>query len=403
MSLAMPLARCDGRPLRALYMVETILPYHHARFIRISDAVSLTVLEMAPASTCSDQAEFARPDAPYRRMRIGDGRNAVTGNALPGVLDQLAPDAVAIPGWSSDYCLDALRWCMRSGVSRLLLSDSTQDDRPRYKAGEAIKRQVVAAFGSAFVSGTRSAAYLRSLGMAEERIFLGYDAVDNDHFATGASAARSRDEEIRASLGLPDRYVLACCRLVREKNLPRLLQAYRLVADQRDHAVPLVIAGEGQLRFELERLAHALQIADKVTFLGHCGYADLPALYALSNGLVLASLSESWGLAVNEALAARAPVAVSRACGCVPDLVDPSPDCRTFDPGDVEDIASGLDYLMRRERKPVGGAIVDAWGLDRFAMGFGAALSAARAHARQRGSAGQRIAARLARAVLKAR
>jgi excisionase family DNA binding protein len=79
--------------------------------------------------------------------------------------------------------------------------------------------------------------YLIRLGMPRERIFLGYDAVDNRYFEDKVAAVRSQLSVVRRRYGLPERYFLASARFVEKKNLARLLEAYaryrKLCEDQR--------------------------------------------------------------------------------------------------------------------------------------------------------------------------
>ena len=92
-----------------------------------------------------------------------------------------------------------------------------------------------------------------------------------------------------------------------EKNLARLLRAFRLVAD----VVPvrLVIAGGGLERAGLERLACDLGLGDRVRF---TGYLDDPAaLYRSLDIFALSSDTEQMPLSVIEAMASGLPVAAT--------------------------------------------------------------------------------------------
>ena len=49
-----------------------------------------------------------------------------------------------------------------------------------------------------------------------------------------------------------------------------------------------------------------------------------PVFYALAEAFILPSLSEEWGLVVNEAMASGLPVIVSETAGCAEDLLEPA-------------------------------------------------------------------------------
>jgi glycosyltransferase involved in cell wall biosynthesis len=106
---------------------------------------------------------------------------------------------------------------------------------------------------------------------------------------------------------------------------------------------------------------------------GFVQYDGLRALYARAGAFILPSVSDPWGLVVNEAMAAGLPVLVSNRCGCAPDLVEEGRNGFTFDPYDIE----GLARLMLRmssmsdaERAAMGQAsreIIRRWTPETFA------------------------------------
>jgi glycosyltransferase involved in cell wall biosynthesis len=252
----------------------------------------------------------------------------------------------------------------------VLMSDSQYHDERRVWWKERFKRSFVRRFRAGFVAGTNHAAYLTRLGMPRDRIFLGYDVVDNEHFASGSDAARADVARVRAVLQLPDRYFLTCARFVPKKNLAVLLYAY---AGYRQAAAgepyDLVLVGDGPLRPMLTSLARELGLLPHVHMPGFMQYHELPPYYGLAAAFVLPSVQEQWGLVVNEALAAGLPVLASRVCGCVPDLLGDTP-AAIFEPFD----AAALADIMQR-RAIVGAAAdeirqcrarVECWGLRRF-------------------------------------
>ena len=92
-----------------------------------------------------------------------------------------------------------------------------------------------------------------------------------------------------------------------EKNLPRLLWAFRRVALQQ--TARLVIVGDGPERAKLELLAADLGLADVVEFAGHTGSPE--AHYRTFDIFALSSDTEQMPLSVIEAMAAGLPVAAT--------------------------------------------------------------------------------------------
>lgn len=263
--------------------------------------------------------------------------------ALWRCLQQQSPDALAICGYRNPIMAAALLWSRWRGKVAVFMSESKKDDFHRARLKERVKSLILRGFGAALAGGLPQQAYLRELGLPADKIFTGYDVVDNQHFQVQADRVRRQAGGWRDALGLPATYFLTVCRLVPKKNLPGLLEAYRLYR-QISPSEPwgLVIVGSGPQEAELRHRAAHLE---GVHFPGFKQYDELPAYYGLAHSFILASShAEQWGLVVNEAMAAGLPVLVSRACGCASDLVEEGVNGFTFDPVDT----AGLAALMTR-------------------------------------------------------
>jgi len=317
--------------------------------------------------------------------------------ALEAVLDESRPEEVFVPGWAGPGAAAAIRWCQRASVPAIVMSESTTMDEPRMAWKEAVKRQVVRCFAAGLVGGQRHIEYAVQLGLTRERVFAGYDAVDNDHFAAGADAARNDRQAVRERLGLPEQYFLASCRFIPKKNLTRLLHAFAVFLKTWRHSPwHLVLLGNGPERSRLERLRSELGLNNTVFMPGFKQYGDLPAYYGLANVFVHASTTEQWGLVVNEAMATGLPVIVSDRCGCSPDLVEEGVNGFLFNPTDTEKLAGRMRKLAEDERArqrfgQESRRIIGNWSLDRFAEGFWQAADLARSCRPRRASVISRI------------
>jgi glycosyltransferase involved in cell wall biosynthesis len=103
-----------------------------------------------------------------------------------------------------------------------------------------------------------------------------------------------------AARRLPERYFLFVGNLEPRKNVPVLLDAYRLLLDDEPDAPPLVLAGPAAWGPALDT-AHLP--ANKVVFTGYVEGAALRSLVAGALALVLPSRDEGFGLPPLEALA----------------------------------------------------------------------------------------------------
>jgi len=305
---------------------------------------------------------------------------------LEAKLDFLKPDAVAVPGWSSFESLAALQWCLRRRVPGIVMSESSAHDEPRSASKEWVKHRVLRLFSAALVGGTSHAGYLAELGMPHERIFTGYDAVDNDYFQEQSTLVRNTDARQPNHVERPA--FLASARFIEKKNLPGLIRAfarYRQLASAHKtvECWPLILLGDGSLRNELEDLVQSLGLSDFVEMPGFKQYHELPRYYARASAFVHASTTEQWGLVVNEAMASGLPVVISNRCGCAPDLVAEGVNGFTFDPANLEQLAqvmlrmAGMEQGARRAMGDASRKLISDWGPKRFAQGLQAAASSA--------------------------
>jgi 1,2-diacylglycerol 3-alpha-glucosyltransferase len=373
--------------VRIAVLFDNFGPYHYARLNAATSVIEVTGIEMVARSREYDwatkfEASFPRTTLCSETAGLKGSRNLSA--RLTDALNASRPDVVAIPGWSGAGAFAALDWCSRTGTPAILMSESTRHDQPRVSWREKIKRRVVNVYSTALVGGQRHVEYLIALGMPRERIFRGYDVVDNAYFAQGAKEVESRKAKVEKEYELPKNYFLASARFIKKKNLFRLLKAYSEYRKQtkvksRKEKVEiwdLVLLGDGPLKSDLRHLISDLGLQNYVLLPGFKQYDELPAYYGLAQAFVHASTTEQWGLVVNEAMASGLPVIVSNRCGCVPELVHENVNGFTFDPYNEEDLTSRLLAMssMRQEELAKFGKasseIIAEHDVDRFAQGL---------------------------------
>jgi glycosyltransferase involved in cell wall biosynthesis len=143
------------------------------------------------------------------------------------------------------------------------------------------------------------------------------------------------------------RTVVTVANLRPEKSHETLIAAAASLADSHPE-LRYQIVGDGPRRGELEALAVARGVADRVQFLGH--REDVPAILAAADAFVLPSRSEAFPNGAIEAMAAGLPVIASAVGGLV-DLIDHGRTGLLTAPGDSASLASALQYLIDdRER-----------------------------------------------------
>jgi glycosyltransferase involved in cell wall biosynthesis len=329
-------------------------PYHLARSraLTVSSDLDLTFIELAskerlypwvvddksiPLITLS---EGHYEDAPKKELIA----------KLFRTLSVIDPDVVITAGYRELPMWAASVWTRVKRRACVMMFATTEGDRRRSWWKEYLKRQFIrTSFDAAICGGKAPRQYLNRLGMPDSRIWDKYNVVDNDHLSREAEKARERTDELRLQFGLPQNYFLFVGRFSEEKNILRLLGAYRAYKDAMPHGWGLVLVGDGLQREQLKATAKRLNLSD-VVWPGFKQADELPRFYALGGALVLPSTREPWGLVVNEAMACGVPVLVSKRCGCSADLVGEGKNGYTFDPEDEGEITQCMLRLSSQNK-----------------------------------------------------
>jgi glycosyltransferase involved in cell wall biosynthesis len=188
--------------------------------------------------------------------------------------------------------------------------------------------------------------------MRRDRITLRSQATANAEIRRVYDGARQDRGRIIEELRLRPHSFVYVGRLSPEKNVMGLLRAYSILTRScggvEDWGV--LILGDGEQREELIAWCERERL-DGVAFCGGRPWNQVPRLFAACDVLVLPSLSEPWGLVVNEALVCGIPAIVSDACGCVEDLILPGQTGWTFAPTDARELSERMAHFVTDPRE----------------------------------------------------
>jgi glycosyltransferase involved in cell wall biosynthesis len=357
---------------RLLLVYSGFGPYHVARWRAVQAQMAAHGWEVVPVEILRRQDRYDWQDEGDSDgiVRLGfpsDGRDQICWRDARGFLRRVAalrPDVVAVNGWATRDSILLHLWCRLSGVARIVVTDTTLADSTRWHVKECLKRALLGGVGAAFTAGKASQEYVATLGVHAHQITTGCDVIDNAHFAAG---------RISQTIGHTQRVrLLTVARLIPEKNLIAAAEAFLVVTKNAAIDATWIIAGYGPLEVELKEVSEKSD--GRICLLGSVDYNTMPEVIASADILWLPSVSEAWGLVVNEAMAAGLPVAVSALCGCAIDLVT-TENGWTFDPSSQAGLREGLlrvleDRYRWRQMGEASSRIIADWDLNRFASGL---------------------------------
>ena len=174
-----------------------------------------------------------------------------------------------------------------------------------------------------------TAADLGARGIPRASVTVIHPGIDTVGYTPGAAARAPAP--LFAYLG----------RLKRYKGVHHVIEAF---AALRHPDATLEIAGAGDYRPALERLAASLDLGDRVRFLGRIGEEEKRELLRRAWALVFASPKEGWGITNLEAAASGTPVVASNSPG-IRESVRDGETGYLVPHGDTEAMASAMRRL----------------------------------------------------------
>jgi glycosyltransferase involved in cell wall biosynthesis len=340
---------------RLLLLTEIISPYRIPVFNVLArhEAIDLHVLFLAETDPTQrqwlvykDEIRFSYQVLSSWRKRLGK-HHLLLNWGLRRALRQVSPDVILCGGYNYLASWELLWWAKRKRLPFMIWVESTARDlRSGHFLLESLKSKFMNNCDAFVVAGKSSFEYVKSLGASEDCIFTAPDAVDTEFFMRGADTVRAHATANRQALQLPPRFFLFVGRLVPEKGIFDLLQAYSALSPEIRQEVGLVFVGDGPARTELQQRA-AVVAPGLIQFAGFAQRERLAAYYALADALVFPTHSDTWGLVVNEAMACALPVICSRVAGCVDDLVEDRCNGRIIPASDVDHLAHAMQELAQ--------------------------------------------------------
>lgn len=284
--------------------------------------------------------------------------------AISNLLDELNPDVLFASALAFPSGAGALKWKRKTERPIVIFDDARPVDVVRPWWVNLLKIIFYRNVDAIVCPAPSHAKGFTKWGLKKEKIFFGVDVIDNDFF-------KKKEDSILS--GKSD--ILAIGRQVEKKNWLGLLKAFILFKQNKPESkLNLVFIGDGPIH---EQLVLTAENREDIIFHTFIQQTDLVNYYHSAKGLVLPSFyGETWGLVVNEALAAGLPVLVSNECGCAETLVKDSVNGWLFNPHDLNSIVqaiSKLDDLSDSKLEQFSNEsikIISEWGLSRFTQGI---------------------------------
>ena len=266
------------------------------------------------------------------------GSHHFMGIKNPGIIQNINsfnPEIILIYGWAYQSHLKVLRY-FKGKIPIWFRGDShLLDSKPLWKklARKALLTWVYSYIDKAFYVGKANKDYFEEFGLKEHQLVFAPHAVDNERFSEDRTGEVNLLRQ-NLKIGMGEMLILFAGKLERKKDPELLLQAFLEL--KMDH-VHLLFVGNGELEESLKGAVESFDYAqddtnnekdssikNRIHFMDFQNQSYIPVVYQACDLFCLPSHgpNETWGLAVNEAMAAGKAILVSNKVGCSLDLVN---------------------------------------------------------------------------------
>lgn len=294
------------------------------------------------------------------RPGSGNFRGIINPGLIQAILEW-QPSALLIYGWSFSSHLQCIR--AFSGKKLVIFrGDSTLlDEKPgiRKYIRRIFLRWVYSHIDYALYTGIHNKSYFQACGLKEKQLIYAPHAIDNARFAENAFEFESAARNWRSNLGLADTdIVLLFAGKFEIKKSPFFLLS--IMEQFSDSRLKLLFVGNGPLEFHLKEAASK---DERIIFMDFQNQSVMPLVYRIGDLFILPSKGpgETWGLALNEAMACSRAVAASSKVGGGPDLIQQDVNGVVFDSDHPEALNNVIKRALADKRilKDMGAASAD--------------------------------------------
>ncbi|HMO61649.1 MAG TPA: glycosyltransferase family 4 protein [Ferruginibacter sp.] len=298
--------------------------------------------------------------------------NGIVNPGIIAAINHYAPDAILVFGWAFNSHLKVMRY-FKNKIPVLFRGDSTLLDKTGFI--KSLQRKIVLRWVYRHVDiglyvGKSNYDYFRKFGLSNGQLIFAPHAIDNNRFKDKQAVAETA-MTIRKQLGIPGEapVFLFTGKMEPKKDPGCLLDAFsRSTAADTAH---VILCGSGELEAALKEKYTA---STRIHFVGFQNQLQIPAYYHAADIFVLPSRGpeETWGLSVNEAMAAGKAVIVSDKCGCAANLVQQGENGFVFKAGDTGALSTMMNDLSNNAElvKQMGNKsfeMIQSYSIDKLA------------------------------------
>ena len=307
----------------------------------------------------------------------------VRAGGLRKILQETGDSVILLPGYGGSFYRSALLLLWMRKNPLLFRAETTDHALVRGPVKSWLRDRALKSLyqrsAKVLYIGRHSYDHLTRLGCGPEKVVFSPYCVDSSSFQCDEDARTRLREATRRTLGVTqdDLVLLFSGKLIPRKAPDLIVEAVKLLAAQQRRSCCVLFMGDGELRDRIIEAGNT-EPSVRTCVLGFQNQRNLSPYFHAADLMILPSLSETWGLVVNEALHHGVPCVVSEAVGAAPDLIHPNSTgavCRSGSAsGLAAAIASVLPLLKRYDTRQACRKTVASYSITEAARGIAQAF-----------------------------
>lgn len=295
--------------------------YKKNLFSELNKKMSVLVVYTTDYDKSSRNTDFMKGNMDFPYVELKGGKIQQSIQLLKIVLFEKY-DELIVGGYDSLFCWVPVLFSSKKKNAAMIESTIRETKMKGWRP--MMKKMFFSRLARAYVCGTPHAQLTKAFGFKGENVFW--------HSVGLINTVPQPPFEARQKV----KKFLFVGRLIKEKNLAWLIERF-----SHHPELELDIIGFGSLERELKSKV----VTPNIHFIGAVDNEKLSSYYRNSDVFILPSISETWGLVVEEALNNGTPVMLSHMVGCADDLVLSDQAGVVFKLNDVDDFEKKLAQM----------------------------------------------------------
>jgi glycosyltransferase involved in cell wall biosynthesis len=278
-----------------------------------------------------------------QKSKINDFKLSFEG--IEKIIKKNSYDALILLGWSNLHYLNAF-WIAKKNNIKIILRAENNLEQKTFFIKAYIKFFILKFF-------FKHIDFFLSIGKLNNKFYVHHKVkkkkilkapyfVDNAFFDKKKNTGFKKKSEYDKK-----KLILFVGKLINRKRPLDFLKLAKL--NSTDQSLHFIMIGDGNLKKKCKEFIKNKKMKN-VTLVGFINQKELSQYYSIGDLFVMTSDYETWGLTINEAMAANIPVICSNKCGAHHDLIKNNKTGYTYVCGDISDLNKKLKLLINNKK-----------------------------------------------------